>query len=347
VRTLGAKTNIAITAFFLIALILPFLVNNQFYMNIFILVLFFAAISGSWNILAGYGGQLSLGHSIFFGLGQYTSTLLLMKMGVSPWIGMLAAIVICMFVGALIGYPCFRLKGPFFTLATLAFLEVIRLLVSYAKDFTNGAVGLNIPFRPGWEYMMFRGRNEYYYIAFGILLLVVGITYWIDRSKLGAYLIAIRENEEAAEMLGIPISRYKLYAVLISSGLAGITGVFYAQYLLFVEPETAFDINLSIEVALICFIGGMGTVMGPVVGAILMVPLNEYLRSSFTSLNGLNFFIYGLVLIFVVSLIPNGILPAIAEKYKMFKRKKQTNQVHLDVTANTWKGERGIDSTGE
>ncbi|MGG1660684.1 branched-chain amino acid ABC transporter permease [Brevibacillus sp. NRS-1366] len=328
----GSKTNVSLAVFFLLALILPLLVDNKYYMNIFILVLFFAGISGSWNILAGYSGQLSLGHSIFFGLGQYTSTLLLIKLGVSPWIGMLAALVLCMIVGALIGYPCFRLKGPFFTLATLAFLEVIRLLVSYFKDFTSGAVGLNIPFKPGWGMMMFRGKEEYYYIALGILFVVLAVTYWIDRSKIGAYLIAIRENEEAAEMLGIPISRYKMYAVLISSGLAGITGVFYAQYLLFVEPASAFDMNLSIQVALIAIIGGMGTVLGPVIGAILMVPLNEVLRSTFSGYNGLNFFIYGIVLILVVSFIPNGILPTISDKYKSYKqRRKKATEIAPNV----------------
>jgi branched-chain amino acid transport system permease protein len=295
---------------FVLACLVPLLVTNKFYMNILILVLFYAAISGSWNILAGYGGQLSLGHAIFFGIGAYTSSLLLLNMGVSP----------------AIGYPCFRLKGPFFTLATLAFLEVIRLLAIYFKDFTHGAVGINIPFKPGWSTMIFRGKEEYYYIALGILILVIGITYWIDRTRIGSYLIAIRENEEAAEALGIPVTRYKLYAVLISSGLAGITGVFYAQYLMFVEPESIFDINFSVQIALIAIIGGMGTVFGPLVGAILMVPLNELLRSLFSGLNGLNFFLYGIVLILVVSFIPNGILPTLLDKYKKHKK-----AVHADA----------------
>jgi branched-chain amino acid transport system permease protein len=311
---------------FVLACLVPLLVTNKFYMNILILVLFYAAISGSWNILAGYGGQLSLGHAIFFGIGAYTSSLLLLNMGVSPWVSMLAAAVLCMVVGAAIGYPCFRLKGPFFTLATLAFLEVIRLLAIYFKDFTHGAVGINIPFKPGWSTMIFRGKEEYYYIALGILILVIGITYWIDRTRIGSYLIAIRENEEAAEALGIPVTRYKLYAVLISSGLAGITGVFYAQYLMFVEPESIFDINFSVQIALIAIIGGMGTVFGPLVGAILMVPLNELLRSLFSGLNGLNFFLYGIVLILVVSFIPNGILPTLLDKYKKHKK-----AVHADA----------------
>ncbi|MFM1653756.1 branched-chain amino acid ABC transporter permease [Brevibacillus sp. B_LB10_24] len=326
----------------LIALLIPVIVANKFYMHTLILILFYAAVSGSWNILAGYAGQLSLGHAIFFGLGAYTSTLLFMTWGVSPWIGMCAALALCMLVGACIGYPCFRLKGPFFTLATLAFSEVIRLVASFWKELTNGAVGLNIPFQAGFSSLMFRGKEPYYYIALGILCLVIAVTYWIDRSKIGAYLIAIRENEEAADALGIPISRYKLYAVLISSGLAGITGVFYAQYILFIEPEAMFNVNFSVQVALISIIGGMGTVFGPVLGAVLMIPLNELLRSAFSGLNGLNFFLYGIVLILVVSFIPNGILPTL----RGWLDKKRANRDSQPARAipGTQKGGEQVDS---
>ncbi|GAX89012.1 branched-chain amino acid ABC transporter permease [Effusibacillus lacus] len=335
------KGNILLILGVLFLFMVPQFGLNKFYMHIVILILFYAAVSGSWNILAGYAGQLSLGHAIFFGLGAYTSTLLLMKSGISPWIGMLVAVGLCLLVGALIGYPCFRLKGPFFTLATLAFSEVIRLVASFWKELTNGAVGLNIPFQPGWSTMMFRSKEPYFYIALVILLLVIAITYWIDRSKMGSYLVAIREDEEAAESLGIPISRYKMYAVLISSGLAGMTGVFYAQYILFIDPEAVFNINFSVQVALISIIGGMGTVLGPLIGAVLMIPLNEILRSAFSGLNGLNFFIYGFVLILVVSLIPNGILPTVRNWLKKATAKKKGTR---QVVANPRNGGEQVDS---
>jgi branched-chain amino acid transport system permease protein len=341
VNRILTKGNLLLGLVLLSMILVPQIVSNKFYMHILILVLFYAAVSGSWNILAGYAGQLSLGHAIFFGLGAYTSTLMFMKLGISPWIGMAVAILLCMVMGALIGYPCFRLKGPFFTLATLAFSEVIRLVASFWKELTYGAVGLNIPFQPGIEHLMFRSKEPYYYIALAILLVVIGITYWVDRSKIGSYLIAIREDEEAAEALGIPITRYKLYAVLISSGLAGITGVFYAQYILFIEPEAVFNMNFSVQVALISIIGGMGTVLGPLIGAVLMIPLNEILRSAFSTLNGLNFFIYGIVLMIVVSLIPNGILPTARTWFLKIKPKKQED---MSTVTNPIKGGEQVDS---
>lgn len=325
-RGLLSKKSIFLFILLIAAFALPNFLKNKFYMNIVIMVIFYAALSGSWNILAGYAGQLSLGHSIFFGLGAYTSTLLLVKMGVSPWLGIIAALIMSMAVGALIGYPAFRLKGPFFTLATLAFSEVIRYIASFWKELTNGAMGINIPFKPGLATMMFRTKEPYYFIALGMLLLIILITFLIDRSKMGSYFIAIRENEDAAEVLGIPITRYKMYAMLISSGLAALTGVFYAQYILFIEPEAVFNINFSSQIALMSIIGGMGTIFGPIVGAVLLVPLNEIMRSAFSSLNGLNFFIYGIVLIIVVSWMPNGILPTITNQVKKRGLKVSTDR---------------------
>lgn len=325
-RNLLSKKSIFLIVLFIIALALPSYLKNKFYMNIVIMVIFYAALSGSWNILAGYAGQLSLGHTIFFGLGAYTSTLLLVKMGVSPWLGLFAAVIVSMSIGALIGYPAFRLKGPFFTLATLAFSEVIRHIASFWKELTNGAMGINIPFKPGLSTMMFRTKEPYYFIALGMLIIIILITYLIDRSKVGSYFIAIRENEDAAEAVGIPITRYKLYAILISSGLAAMTGVFYAQYILFIEPEAVFNINFSSQIALMSIIGGMGTIYGPIVGSVLLVPLNEIVRSTFSGLNGLNFFIYGIVLIVVVTWMPKGIMPTITDEIKRRRLKVASNR---------------------
>lgn len=325
-RELLSKKLILFIILLIAALALPSVLKNKFYMNIVIMVIFYAALSSSWNILAGYAGQLSLGHTIFFGLGAYTSTLLLVKMGVSPWLGLFGAIIVSVGIGVLIGYPAFRLKGPFFTLATLAFSEVIRYVASFWKELTNGAMGINIPFKPGLYTMMFRTKEPYYFLALAMLLIIILITYLIDRSKIGSYFIAIRENEDAAEAIGIPITRYKQYAIIVSSGLAAMTGVFYAQYILFIEPEAVFNINFSTQIALMSIIGGMGTIFGPIVGAVLLVPLNEIVRSTFSGLNGLNFFIYGIVLIVVVSWMPNGILPTITDLVKRHRLRVSTNR---------------------
>lgn len=326
------KPNLFLLALMIVSLIIPLFVSNKFTMHILILILIYAAISGAWNILAGYGGQLSLGHALFFGVGAYTSTLLFINLGLSPWLGIIVVVIFSMLLGAFIGFPTFRLRGPFFTLATIAFAEVVHLVVKFWRDLTKGAVGINIPYQPSFSNMMFANNIVYYYITLCLVFIVVGITYWIDRSKMGSYLIAIREDEDAAEALGIHVAKYKMYAMLISSALAGATGVIYAQYILFIEPDSVFNLNFSVQVALMSIIGGMGTVLGPVLGAVLMVPLNEFLRSAFPGINGVSFFIYGIALILVVILIPNGILPTINKWIKKWSKSKKLSkeEKHID-----------------
>lgn len=300
--------NVMLALLVLLAL-LPAVTDDKFILNIFILIFIFGAISGAWNILGGYGGQLSLGHALFFGLGAYTSSLLYLHFGVSPWLGMLAAAGMAMLAGLIIGIPTFRLRGPFFTLATIAFAEVIRHVANFWRDLTRGAAGISIRYEPSFYNMIFESYRSYYYLALVLFAIVILVTYWLDRAKMGYYLKAIREDEESAEMLGIHVPRYKMMAMLISSALTGIAGVVYAQYLLYYDPETVFNLNLSIQVALITIIGGIGTVLGPVLGAFLVIPLNEFLRSFFPSLDGMNYFIYGIALILIVSFMPHGLLP--------------------------------------
>ncbi|WP_051404954.1 branched-chain amino acid ABC transporter permease [Bacillus cihuensis] len=297
--------------FGILLLVIPFVVQNKFYLNIFILILLYATISGAWNILGGYGGQLSLGHAIFFGLGAYTSTLLYLNFGVSPWLGFLIAAVLSILVGLLIGWPAFRLKGTYFTLTTIACAEVIRYLTLYFRDITKGALGVNIRFEPSFANLIFREYSAYYFIALVLFAISIAIAIWVDKTKIGYYLKAIREDEDGAETLGIHVTKYKMIAMAISAGMTGIAGVFYAQYMLFFEPISVFNINFSIEIALIAIIGGVGTVFGPVLGAFIIIPLNEFLRSAFPALSGMNYLIYGVVLILIVSFLPNGLLPLI------------------------------------
>ncbi|PGY15298.1 branched-chain amino acid ABC transporter permease [Bacillus sp. AFS031507] len=290
-------------------LVTPFVVQNKFYLNIFILILLYATIAGAWNILGGYGGQLSLGHAIFFGLGAYSSSLLYLKFGVSPWLGFIIAAVISIVIGVLIGWPAFRLKGTYFTLTTIAFAEVIRHLTLYFKNVTNGAIGVNIRFDPGIKNLIFREYSAYYFLVLVLFVISIAIAIWVDKTKVGYYLKAIREDEDGAETLGINVTKYKMIAMAISAGMTGVAGVFYAQYMLFFEPISVFNLNFSIEIALIAIIGGVGTVYGPALGAFIIIPLNELLRSTFPSLSGMNYLIYGIVLILIVSFLPNGLLP--------------------------------------
>jgi len=306
--------------FLLILVILPMFVKNPFYVHNLIMIFFYAALSSTWNIIGGFAGQISLGHAAFFGIGAYTSSILYIDLGVSPWIGMLAGGLLAMIVAAIISYPCFKLRGPFFTLSTIAFGEVIRLLASYFRDLTNGAVGLLVPFKPGIGTLMFRGKVPYYYFALILMVVVILISKKIATSKMGYYLVSLREDEEAAQAIGVNTSIYKLWAMMVSAFFAGVAGVFYAQYILFIEPESVFSSAMSTQFALMSIIGGLGTVAGPVVGAFILTPLSEFLRSWLGgSFQGLHLAIYGVLLIIVVILMPQGIVVWAKEKYLELK----------------------------
>lgn len=304
------------------AILYPLFSEDRFILNILIMIILYATIASAWNILGGYAGQLSLGHALFFGLGAYTSTLLYLKFGISPWIGMIIAIIVCVIAGLLIGLPTFKLKGPYFTLGTIAFAEVVRYVTLYWRDLTNGSMGLNIKFEPSFLNMIFREYDYYYWLILGLLIVTTLIVIWIDNNKMGYYLKAIREDEDAAQTLGINSTKYKLLAMMLSTGITGMAGVFYAQFNLFFEPESVFHMNISTEIALIAIIGGVGTVYGPILGATIIIPLNEFLRASFPDIHGMNYFIYGILLIIIVILTPNGLLPIITKWWnKLFNRK--------------------------
>jgi branched-chain amino acid transport system permease protein len=259
--------------------LLPRVIVTPYYLHLLIFVLLYVGLASAWNLMGGFAGQLSLGHAGFFGIGAYTSTLLSMHFGLSPWIGMLAGMLLAMVAGTAIGYPCFRLKGPFFALATLAFGGVLRIVAIAWVDLTQGSNGLSIPFRPGFKNMMWQGKEMFFYLILAYALATVVIAWRIERSRMGHYLIALKEDDSAARMLGIDTTRYKLYATLISAALTAAGGTFYAQYIGYIEPYYVFEVNQSVQFALICIIGGMGTVLGPVLGAFIMIPLTEVLRA--------------------------------------------------------------------
>jgi branched-chain amino acid transport system permease protein len=267
--------------------------------------------------VGGFAGQLSLGHAAFFGIGAYTSTLLFLSFNISPWIGMLAGGALAAAVAFAIGYPSFKLRADYFALATIAFAEVVRLVSVYWRSLTGGSMGLAIPFEPGWGNMVFHGKLVYYYIGVVLMGLVILVSYLISKSIFGFYLAAIKEDEDAAEASGVTAHKCKLLAAMISAFITAVCGVYYAQYLLFIEPIGVFPLFLSIQLALIAVIGGIGTVWGPVIGAFLIIPLNELLRGWLGgAFHGLSFVIYGMVLILVVTFMPNGIIAWFAELYR-------------------------------
>ena len=288
--------------------ILPLVPQNPFYEDIIVSSFFYGAMALAWNLVGGFAGQISLGHTAFFGIGAYTSTLLYLHYALSPWLGMLAGAVLSVLVAIGIGIPCFRLKSHFFALATIAIGEVLRYLASYWRGLTQGGVGLLIPFKPGIENFMFKSKLPYAYIALALMLVMLFICYGIRKSRFGFHLISLREDQDAAESLGVKTSRSKLIALAISAFFTSITGTFYAQYILFIDPSTLFSLGFSVELALFAIIGGLGTVTGPILGAFMLTPLDVFLRAWLGGVSaGLNFIVYGLVLMVAVKYFPRGI----------------------------------------
>ena len=285
------------------------LVKNPFIGDIITSIFMFAALSLSWNILGGYTGQFSLGHAGFFGIGAYTSTLLLVHFNLSPWLGMLAGGVVTAFVGGLVFYPNFRLRGIFFCLASLAFTEVVRILATHFRGLTEGSMGITLPFKVGWAHMMFRDKTGYMIIALSFMVLLAVVTWLLERSRFGYKMIAVREEEETAETLGINSARTKLYATLVSAFFTGCLGTVYAQYTLLIDPDSVFNVMLSVEFALLAILGGIGTILGPIIGACILVPIDTLMRGYLgQAQQGITFLAYGTLLVLVVLFLPNGVL---------------------------------------
>ncbi len=293
-------------------LVVPLVSGSSFVAHIFVVIYTSAALALAWNIVGGFAGQLSLGHSIFYGIGAYTSTLLLQHLGWSPWLGMFVGAAISAVVGAALSYPCLRLRGPFFALSTIAFLEVMRLLAIHEKDWTGGAAGLIVPLQLGWKWMIFRDKEPYLVIAFGLMVAVLLVSFAVKHARFGYYLIAVREREDAALAAGVNTVGAKLLAVMLSAALTATVGCFMAMYSTFLEPASMFSLGLSVQIAMFALIGGLGTVAGPIAGTVLVVPLSELARGWLgASANGLHGFVYGTVLVLTVLTIPSGLVGAL------------------------------------
>jgi branched-chain amino acid transport system permease protein len=299
-------------------LALPLLVKNTFAIDILIRVLLFAFIGVAWNLMGGYAKQLSLGHAAYFGLGAYTSTILLVRYGVSPWIGILAGGVVAMAASLPIGAICFRLRGPYFAIATIATAQVLMLLFLKFRDFAWGAEGTTIPFLGNAPLMMqFSGKAGYYYLALALLALGLLLTYSIERSWMGYYLKAVGEDEDAAEAVGVNAPRIKRDIYLISAFLTAMAGTFYVQYIYFIDPNTAFSFNVSVEAALVSIVGGIGTLWGPVLGTALLEPTSALLQSWLgSSHGGVQLTVYATILIAVILWRPAGLLGVLIAGYE-------------------------------
>lgn len=296
----------------LIFAFVPIFLKNQFYLNILIMIFFWSSMAASWNLSGGYGGQLSFGHQCFFGIGAYSSTLLFTEHGVSPWIGMLVGAIIAVIVATGINILCSRLRGLFFALSTVAFGELFMIFSIHFRDFTKGSEGIWLPFKPGLLNFIFAEKVFYYYAFLGlmVILLIAGI--FLEKSKLGYCLWAIRQNEDAARSLGIKAKQFKIISFNISAFFTAICGTFYAQYILFIDPSSVLTWDIPIRMALLSMVGGIGSAFGPILGSFFMTPIAEGLRGWLGSLySGLHLAIYGPILIWAVLFMPDGLWPKI------------------------------------
>jgi len=314
------STLIALGLFALFA-VFPLVEGSDYYRHIFIIALMWVVIGSSWNLLAGYTGQISFGHAIFFGVGAYSAGICTTKLGISAWWGMLLGGPMAMLSGLFLGWICFRLRGSYFNLATLAIAEVFRLVAIYWRNLTEGMQGILI-------ITTFRSKLPYYFLALGLAALCVFSISWIMKSKWGFYFIAIREDQDAAEALGISSFRYKSLSLMVSSFFTGLAGAFYMNYMGFIDPEVVFSLYfISIMAILVAMIGGAGTIRGPPVGAFIMVLLQELFRSSFFGyapkwVSDAHALAFGLLVILAIRYMANGVVGDFPKILNPWTRKK-------------------------
>ncbi len=302
----------AAVVFALIALV-PRFVSDVYMMNVLILTLLFAALSQSWNLLGGYCGQVSLGHALYFGIGAYATSILYVKFGITPWGGLLAGGIIAALIALALGYPCFRLKGHYFSIATIVIAE-IGLLLFHNWDYAGAALGIQWPFTPDswWTLQFARDKAPYFYFALGLFAVTWLVTFSIVESKWGYWWRAVKDSAEAAESLGVTIFHSKMAAAAISAFFTAVGGGFYAAFVSYIDPDSVMHFRFSLLMALPAVLGGVGSLWGPAIGALILIPLAELTRSYLGgSGSGLDLVIYG-GLIMIVSLTrPEGILSII------------------------------------
>ncbi|CAN5180185.1 branched-chain amino acid ABC transporter permease [soil metagenome] len=306
--------------FVLIAL-LPLLVQNAYLRNVIILTLMYAALAQSWNILGGYCGQISLGHALYFGVGAYAVSKLYVSYDVLPWFGMLAGGVLAMLLALALGYGTFRLKGHYFSIATLVIAEM-GLLIVHNVEWLGAATGIQWPFGPdSWATLQFaRNKAPYIYFALGLLVVTWFVTWFIENSRWGYWWRAVKDQPEAAESLGVTVFKSKMAAAALSAFFTAIGGGFYAAFVSYIDPDSVMHFRFSLLMVLPVVLGGIGTLWGPILGAVILVPLSEFTRSYLGgSGSGVELMLYGGLVMAVALLKPEGLI-------KLFVRRRMATE---------------------
>jgi branched-chain amino acid transport system permease protein len=301
---------LGLLAAFAVIPLTPWFNHSSFAQHVMIQVLLYSSMAQAWNILGGYCGQTSFGHSVFFGIGAYGTGMAVVRFGLIPWPGILAGAVVAALVALAISYPCFKLKGHYFAIATFAIVEIFNRLFM-VWYWVGGAIGLDYGFtEPGWKnFVWYQSKVGYFYGVLLLFIIVFGIVRWIEKNRLGFYLRAVREGQETAESLGVNSTRVKLSAMALSAFLAALCGAFFAQYNYRVDPPMVMSLDMSMKFVLITILGGLGTFYGPLLGAALLIPLQEYSRAYLGGLGGgVDLIIFGLLIIIVVVYQPKGIM---------------------------------------
>lgn len=303
---------VLITAFALAVALAPSFIASGYLLNAITMTLYAALLGLAWNILGGFGGQFSFGHAVFFGTGAYAMGVLQVKFGWNAWPALAAAVAAGAGVGAVIGGLSFRygLRGSYFALVTLAFAEVFRIL-SNTFDFTGGGVGLMLPLASGFGKLQFE-KAGYLNLILAFVVAGLVLSLWLKHSRFGAWLQAVRDNEESAAALGVDVFRTKMGAIMMSGALMAAGGAFYLQLLHYIDPHLAYGPAISVEALLGPIVGGIGTVWGPVLGAIVLHLLGELTGSLLGDTPGVNLIVYGALLVLMVTFLPNGILGGLA-----------------------------------
>jgi branched-chain amino acid transport system permease protein len=303
--------------FFAAAGLAPLVVRDAFFLDSLVLILIWGTSAAAWNVAGGYAGQISLGHSAFFGLGAYAAALLGTRWGLSPWIGLAVGALVATAIGLVIGYLSNRLRGPYFVLATIAFSQVLLIGGSRWRAFTSGSEGIPVPFRPGFWTLGLADKRVWVWIVLALAVLAYLVGLYLERARRGYQLAAVREDEDAALSLGVPARRLKVAAICVSAALTAACGALWAQYVGFVDPFYVFSVDLSIKFALAAIIGGLGTALGPFLGAAITTTIETSLRAQFggigAGLVGIYLILYGCALIVMVRWAPQGLVGWIEE----------------------------------
>jgi branched-chain amino acid transport system permease protein len=306
------RRDLVVAAVFaVLAALVPLFVKDVYVQNIMVLTLMYAALSQSWNILSGYCGQISLGHALYFGLGAYTTALLFTKFGVLPWFGMLGGGLISAVIAMALGYPCFRLRGHYFVIATIVIAE-IALLLFQNWNWAGAALGIDIPVRgDSWlKFQFTRSKLPYFYFALGLACVAWLVTWWLEDSKWGYWWRAV-------ESLGVVVFNSKMGAAAVSAFLTAVGGSFYAQFVSYIDPESVMGFQFSLLMALPAVLGGIGTLWGPVLGAIILIPLTELTRSFIGgSGRGVDLIVYGTLIVLISLARPEGLVGLFSRRRK-------------------------------